>query len=129
MQPSKEIVDILSKLTAYMVTKSSAKHPCIFIVRWRVTSQKLANRGFPGFLEKVKKIMLTIFSFFFEKTKVYGLHGLTTSFFANLQKTFHFWTFLKCPKTGYGAPSIKYPKMTFRGCKSPKNRRAYLLSQ
>ena len=30
--------------------------------------------------------------------KVYGLHGLTLTFFATLWKTFHFWTFLKMSK-------------------------------
>ena len=81
-----------------MVLKSFTKRLCIFIVRWRVTSQKLAKLSFPVFNRKVKKNMLTIFSLFFEKMKVYGLHGLTSSFFANLQKTFHFWTFLKMSK-------------------------------
>jgi hypothetical protein len=40
--------------------------------------------------------MLTNFSKFSKKMKVYGNDGLTMTFLANLQKTFHFWTFLKC---------------------------------
>jgi hypothetical protein len=51
---------------------------------------------FWGFFKKLEKIMLTNFSKFSKKMKVYGNDGLTMTFLANLQKTFHFWTFLKC---------------------------------
>jgi hypothetical protein len=128
MQPSKEFRDTRVWTKAYMVSTIFTKPPCIFMVRWHVTSQKLANRSFPGFLRKVKKIMLTFFSLFLKKMKVYGLHGLTSSFFANLWKTFQNWTFYKCPKTGYGAPSIKYPKMTFLCLNRLQNVWAYMVT-
>ena len=53
--------------------------------------------------------MVSFFSLFFEKKKVYGLHAVNSSFFANLWKTFHFWTFLKCPKTRYRRRTLKNP--------------------
>ncbi len=66
----------------------------------------------------MKKIMLTIFSLFLEKTKVYGLHGLTSSFFTNLWKTFHFWTFLKMSKNKNLCAFYKISKNDFSGVQS-----------
>ena len=59
--------------------------------------------------------MLTFFLLFLEKMKVYGLHGLTSSFFANLWKTFHFWTFLKMSKNRKWRAFYKIPKNDFPG--------------
>jgi hypothetical protein len=60
---------------------------CDFFVDNVLTKQKCPKTRFSifqTFFRKVKKIMVSFFSLFFEKKKVYGLHAVNSSFFANL---------------------------------------------
>jgi hypothetical protein len=69
----------------------------------------LAKIVFKPFLEKCEKNGKKyghVFFIFLGFLKSYAVNRVNSSFLANLQKTFQFWTFLKCPKNR-GPPGIK----------------------